>query len=320
MPNYNNGLYLVECINSILAQSYSNFELIIVDDASIDNSIDIIESYDDERIILKKRSTNGGIVAALNDGLSNINTKYIVRHDGDDVMHLDRIKVLVEFMENHPSIGVCSSDIKTFGAFEHELIYERDTKRNAANLIFGHTIGHASSIFRTSLFKDFGIRYSDEYLFKEDYDLFYKLKEKTSITSISGFYYLYRVQERHENLNQINLKVETTKRFYLKVLADLNLKASEKMVDIHFELAKSVSPTFKLKEYRTHVSSIIKQNKFLKIYPTAELESLLLKRYCRIIYKKIDGGEIGFIGAIRYALLNREPFFKYWLAFRFKRK
>lgn len=319
MPNFNNGLYLRDCIDSILTQSYQNFELIIIDDASTDDSIEIIESFFDERIILKRRSTNGGIVAALNDGLASINTKYIIRHDGDDIMHPHRIKVLVEFMQDHPEIGVCSSDIKTFGAFENELIYERDAKRNKANLIFGHTIGHASSIFRTSLFNDYKIRYSDEYLFKEDYDLFYRLKDKTNFTSIEGFYYLYRVQDRHDNLKQINLKVETTKRFYGRVLSDLNLKTSQEILDIHFELAKNVSPTFELKTYKNHVKSIIRQNQNLKIYPPRELESLLLNRYYRVIYKKIDCGEIGFIGATYYSLLYKKSFFKYRMALLFKR-
>ncbi|MBK8925255.1 MAG: glycosyltransferase family 2 protein [Crocinitomicaceae bacterium] len=78
MPNYNNGPYLEDCLNSIFSQSLQEFSLIIIDDFSSDNSVEIIKKWNDPRIVLIERKINGGIVAALNDGLDVVQTEYII--------------------------------------------------------------------------------------------------------------------------------------------------------------------------------------------------------------------------------------------------
>ena len=77
LPNYNNASYLKEAIDSILNQTFQDFELLIVDDGSSDNSIEIIRSYSDSRIKLIEKSSNSGIVDTLNIGLDNIHSKYM---------------------------------------------------------------------------------------------------------------------------------------------------------------------------------------------------------------------------------------------------
>src|SRR5688572_768328 len=107
MPVYNAGPYLKESIESVLAQTYDNFEFLIINDGSTDSSEKEILSYNDVRIHYVKCETNSGLIATLNQGLALATGKYIVRMDADDICRPQRFEKQVRFMENHPEIGIC---------------------------------------------------------------------------------------------------------------------------------------------------------------------------------------------------------------------
>ena len=107
MVNYNQEDYLKESIDSVIAQTYQNWELIIVDDGSTDASVEIIKSYEDSRIrpiFLKK---NRHICYATNLGLSHICGEYVARLDSDDVWCEKKLEKQMNFFENHPKAEVC---------------------------------------------------------------------------------------------------------------------------------------------------------------------------------------------------------------------
>ena len=107
---YNAEKHIVEAIESILTQSYKNFEFIIIDDGSTDGSLEIIKSYDDERIILISRE-NKGLIASLNEGIEQAKGKYIARMDADDISLSSRFEEQVTFMEMHEEVGICGTTI-----------------------------------------------------------------------------------------------------------------------------------------------------------------------------------------------------------------
>lgn len=287
LPNYNNGPFLKVALDSIFNQSYQNFIIYLVDDCSTDNSIEIAESYHDGRLVILKNLKNLGIVATMNIGLEKIETTYFIRMDGDDISTPDRFEKLIDFMESHPTIGVCSSDIRMFGKENDLLTFERNPMVNKANLIFGHAIGHASSIFRTCIFKQHQITYRDLYWRMEDYDLFCQLKDVTLTTSISGELYLYRRETYNDNPEITERKNKTFRKFYKQILTDLNISVTEKNVRIHLELNNRETPSYRLKDYKNHLSLIRKANAKVTIYPPAELELVLEKYFSKFIYRLI---------------------------------
>ena len=109
MPVYNGKNYLNEAIESVLCQTLTNFEFLIVDDASTDNSIDLINSYNDSRIKLLKNKNNIGQTASLNKGLEMAQGKYIARFDQDDVCLPKRLEEQVAFFKKNPSISIVCS-------------------------------------------------------------------------------------------------------------------------------------------------------------------------------------------------------------------
>lgn len=108
MPAYNAGNYIHEAIASVLAQSFTDFELLIVNDGSTDQTIDVINSFDDERIVIVNQE-NLGVAAALNKGLEHARAGYIARFDADDVCYPERLQIQYDFMQRHPEYQVVGS-------------------------------------------------------------------------------------------------------------------------------------------------------------------------------------------------------------------
>lgn len=304
IPNFNNAPYLREALDSIFNQTHQNFIIYFVDDCSTDDSLKIAHSYNDDRLIIIEKSENSGIVATMNSGLERIETEYFIRMDGDDISVPNRFETLIKFMDEHSDIGVCSSDIRTFGKDDLLLQFEREPLINRANLIFGHSIGHASSIFRTSVFKKNAIIYRDSYWRLEDYDLFYQLKDLTLTTSIPGELYLYRREAYNDNPEIAAKKNLEFRKFYTEILLELGVEISDKHLDMHLQLNNRAIPTFKLKDYRAYCSLLLKANAQSKIFPQAELEQVLEKYFSKFIYRMISSKKIGFVQVLGLAKSN----------------
>ena len=109
MPAYNAAKYIGEAIDSVLMQTYVLFELIIVNDGSTDNTVDVIHSYKDDRIVLIDQE-HGGVSKALNTGLAVARGAYIARFDADDICYPDRLQKQFDFLETHSSFLIVGSD------------------------------------------------------------------------------------------------------------------------------------------------------------------------------------------------------------------
>ena len=130
MPAYNAEKYITEAIDSILFQTFKDFEFIIINDASTDSTKDIIESYKDPRIKLVNNEQNKGVAKSLNIGISVACGKYIARMDADDIALPERFQKQFDFMEQHPNIDVCGSWAKKTGN-ENEIINNPVLRPNA---------------------------------------------------------------------------------------------------------------------------------------------------------------------------------------------
>ncbi|UOE46665.1 glycosyltransferase [Mucilaginibacter sp. SMC90] len=110
MPAYNAGKYIREAIASVLEQSFTDFELLIVNDGSTDDTLDIIKSFNDERIVILNQE-NKGVAAALNNGLRYARAPYIARFDADDVCYHYRLQVQYDFIKSHPYYTIIGSGV-----------------------------------------------------------------------------------------------------------------------------------------------------------------------------------------------------------------
>lgn len=191
---YNGERYLKEAIESILNQSYSNFEFIIVDDGSMDKSLEIISRYSkiDNRIITISRR-NKGLVKSLNDAIKISRGKYIVRMDSDDISHKNRIKEQIEFLENNNHIdilGCCVNIIGDVDKEEKEEISERFNielqQENTRDVFIEECcIAHSSVIMKKNIFDTLKC-YDESFLHGEDYELWLRaIKSGFNISKIN---------------------------------------------------------------------------------------------------------------------------------------
>ena len=170
LPVYNAKEYIKDCIDSILAQTYQNFELIIGDDASTDNSIDICKQYDNPKIRIIKCEHN--YIRTCNTLLKFCNGDYIARMDADDIMLPNRIQKQVEILEKDKSLSLCCSNRLIIGTDERrDMWVENYVDDFILRLFCGNFIPHSTVMIRTSFLRNLGIKYKSEYPYAEDYKM-----------------------------------------------------------------------------------------------------------------------------------------------------
>lgn len=193
---YNSEDYIKECLDSIFRQSFSNFEMILTLDGCTDSTPDIVNSYKDERLKIIKNKVNRGVSSCCNNSISLANGKYIVRMDGDDIMHPQRLEKQFHFMENNPEIGVCSSWVQRFGKENDIVKHSYDDAKIKIDLLYGNPIANPSVIIKTSTLRDNNITYNSEYNGVEDYKLWTELALVTKFSNIPEVLLRYRTHEK----------------------------------------------------------------------------------------------------------------------------
>ena len=196
MPVYNGEKYLDEALRSILEQTFSDFEVIIINDGSTDNSLQILERYTqkDQRIRLVSRE-NRGLVATLNEGLALAKAPLIARMDADDIAYPERFKLQKQFLDENPEV-VCTGGyiemIDYAGRVLTLLTMPLDDQSIQELMLKGHAaIVHPASMMRADTMKAIG-GYKEEYKAAEDLDLWLRLGEMGKLANIPQLILRYR--------------------------------------------------------------------------------------------------------------------------------
>ena len=186
MPAYNAEKYINETIDSILNQSYKDFEFIIINDGSTDRTKEIILSYSDERIVYLENEKNSGIVVTLNKGLEKASGEYIARMDSDDISLVNRLEKQVEFMDKNLDVGVLGTGICVFGDSinDQERVFTTNSEQLKAELIFNSCIAHPTVMIRSSILKNNNLNYSEEFAGAEDYHLWWRIAKVSKIATL----------------------------------------------------------------------------------------------------------------------------------------
>ena len=162
MPVYNAEKYLSEAVESILAQTLSDFELIILNDGSSNSSHVILSEYEakDARIVYKNFRQNRGLPSMLNDGIKIARGEYIVRMDQDDISLPERLEKQVNYMQIHPEVGICGSWVEIIGERAGEILkYPCTHDEIYAKMLFENALVHPTVIMRSSVIRQRGLIY-----------------------------------------------------------------------------------------------------------------------------------------------------------------
>lgn len=170
MPVYNTEKYIGEAIASVLEQTFSDFELLIIDNKSSDKTIEIIKSYTDPRIRLIENEQNEGLIYSLNLGLKEAKGTYIARMDADDICFPERLKKQVEFLNENSDITVLGTAHRILGT-ETEVHHPKFDEEIKLQLFRKSAFTHPSVMMRKNDLDLNNLRYRDEYKYAEDYGL-----------------------------------------------------------------------------------------------------------------------------------------------------
>lgn len=182
MAVWNGEKYLHEAVESILGQTLSDFEFIIIDDGSTDRSYELLSQLRDPRLKLFRNKENIGLARSLNIALNVAEGEYIARMDADDIALPERLYTQVEFLEKNSSVVVCGTGVNYFSEDGDEGVSSppADDVTIRSTLIFGSLIFHPTVMFRAVLFREHAIQYNEQYTCSQDYELW------ATIANISG--------------------------------------------------------------------------------------------------------------------------------------
>jgi glycosyltransferase involved in cell wall biosynthesis len=196
MPVYKTAPYLSEAMDSMLHQTFKDYELIVLDDCSPDNAEEILDAYDDSRIVRYKGENNVGLSNVLNVGIEMARGKYIARMDSDDISLPNRLQIQVDYLEAHSEIDLVSVGMQLFGVKESVWIRERNPEKVKIEALFHSPVLHASSMWRKDSFERHGLRFRQEMVPAEDYDLWVRAMLKgLKLVNLPEVLYEYRIHE-----------------------------------------------------------------------------------------------------------------------------
>jgi glycosyltransferase involved in cell wall biosynthesis len=295
---YNGILYLQEAIQSLLDQTFVDFELILLDDCSSDGSVDLIKSYTDPRIKLVQNSKNLGIAMNTNLGLAIARGRYIAFMGHDDISLPERLQIQYGFMESNPTISICGSWLQTFGRYEQVMTYPINNGLIKSKLLFSTTFGAPSVIIRKKDFVDNKLIFRHSYSYAEDYDIWVRAASiGLQSANIPQVLVKYRVHDTQVSSNHHGIQLELTARIQLFQLRCMGIDPLMEELQLHFglstgQISKETNYLEKVKNWFIKIDQANQKN---NIYPQSDLRTVLnyywnsaYQKYHEAHLKKID--------------------------------
>ncbi len=288
MLAYNSQDYIKKAIKSLLNQSFTNFELIIIDDHSIDNTVEIINSFNDKRICYVLNNENKGIVYSRNLALKIAKGNFLAFFDSDDVAHPNKFQKQIEFLKKNKNYGFVGTSVILIDKNDHEIgrwKLNASHKKILPQMIFNNYFVNSSVVFYKDMVK--GFSFPENLEIGEDYLLWWWLARKTSALNISDYLTSYRQHEKsimHQNNNGVKFY---NKKIYSIILRNIGIEPNEEDLDIHISLKNSskITSLAQQRKYRDWLLRITKHAQKTPNFYALATTSFMLNRWFKVCYK-----------------------------------
>lgn len=289
MPLYNAEKYVMSTIQSLLNQTYQDFEIIVVDDCSTDNSVEIIKKLDDTRIKLYRNSENCGIAYTRNRALELSRGEYIAIMDDDDIAPDYRLMDEVEYLDNHQDVDVISGNTciideagNVIGMFSQ--IY-RNSGIIKASLMFLNSFGNSTAMIRKKFIDKYHIRYLNDMFGTEDYRFWAECSVHGKIAALDKVMLYWR---KHENESkrtseciERKIAIQNTQKYLLEQYGYVFSEKEYKSFFRLFAEEARLESEEDIRELYSLLKNIVQQTKDLKLENYEET-----KIFCRKIFGK----------------------------------
>lgn len=277
MAVFNAEKYVDEAIKSILQQSYTDFEFIIVDDGSTDSSLDLIKSFTDKRIKLITNSTNLGLAISLNHALNVSKGEFLARFDADDISDITRLSKQVRFMDENRDVGVCGTWVEIL---DGNKIWSAPTSDSEikTELLFFNPMFHPTVMMRRSIFINNFLFYDSKFNTAQDYDLWSRASFHCQFANLPEPLVKYRIHNQQactvRSIEQTNNSFLITQELLKKIGFDCSDIAFHK--DCYFS---QVSEDFQIESMNNHFNELIKANRKNNFVERRFFESHLAQKW-----------------------------------------
>ena len=299
MPVYNAEHYVSEAVESVLNQTYKNFEFIVIDDFSTDNTYSILEKYAkaDGRIRLFRNERNLQQAETTNFGIKQSKGEYIARIDADDISIPSRLARQIEFLENNPEIGVCGSWYKSFSndidkAIEVVKLKTKPEDIKIQMYLFQNELANPSTMMRRSVFSK--IQYDINVGgYAEDWHIWIKmLDEKIKLANIDEFLLHYRISStQFSQINSDKLEIQNNKIRVYGLKKVFGAELNQEIIDMHLKVLlapKKLSFIFKLPALYRYLHLLKKTNKKNNTFDVVAFNNIINQYYlCNKIKSRI---------------------------------
>lgn len=235
MPAYNAEKYIKEAMDSILEQTWGDFEFIVLNDCSKDRTEEIILSYADERIVYVRNEKNLGVAATLNKGLGLAKGEYIARMDADDISMPDRFEKQVAYLDAHPEVAVLGGLVEIFDENEKTTLrnYCAAPEQIKIDLLFASALAHPSVMMRREVISGLG-GYDRDFEGLEDYELWCRVAENHDIAICPELLLRYRIHSAQVTQQMSPRKEAVRQRIRARHLRQLGLPEEGPVARVYY--------------------------------------------------------------------------------------
>lgn len=300
MSVYNTEKYVGPAVESVLNQTFTDFEFLIFEDCSTDSSLKILENYasEDSRIVLIKNKVNKGLTANLHEGMNIAKGEFLARMDADDICLPDRFERQIKFLDKNTTISMVGSAVIFFDDNNYEFVAYQPLKHDEikVELLLGYTMLHPSVMMKLGDFRKHSLNYDISFRYSQDHDLWVRAIEKLKFANLPDP--LTKMRE-HGNKISTTLKPEQKKlsdRVRKWQLEKLRVELSTRELNVFNTIVNGVSENThdKIKLFEMALLKIIDANKLHGNYNQSLLETtsaLKFRNLCR--EELISGNKLG---------------------------
>ncbi len=316
MSVYNGASFLKEAMDSILNQTFKNFEFIIVNDCSKDRTKNILSSYSDSRIKLIENKKNIGLAASLNKAIKLANGIYIARMDDDDIAMPDRFEKQHSFLESHRNIGVLGTAAQWFG--DREGFYKPTTENLELKYrtFFSCQFRHPSVFLRNKVLQKHHIKYDESFSSAQDYDLWTRLIPYTDFANLPNVLLKYRHHQKQISKQKRKQQLNNTYRILENNLKKLQVSYNSNDISLFYELSffKFNFSNTKLLSIAEFFNKVLLANNQIGYFPKKYFASRISEYFYNILrHSKVSQKQ-------KMDLYNKYGFQKYYKPFMYKIK
>ena len=286
LPVYNVEAFIQDTIESLLRQTFQDFELLVLDDCSTDATVERVRAMQDDRIRLILNPLNIGRAGTDNAALEHVRGESIAKMDGDDLCHPTRLARQVAYLDAHPDINVVGSFMQNFGHSNYLNRYPTAPADAQVLTLFTLPTGNPSAMLRASLFREQGLRYDATLRQTEDYDFCARYIRQLRVATIPEPLVQYRVPANVQKRDILSERATVSDVVREELLRQWQLPFTARELAVYNTIAMLERPLrdIKLTEVEAWLQKIVRHNETVPLFEPAALRRGVRERWFEVCY------------------------------------